>query len=183
VTKSRLMGVPCMVPTGWLDHPLRTTRCVRKGLLEGRLMGWMNKFTLLDDATRGFGGAGAGRWGGEASRRQRLIGVHDPGGDRRLLFGAGAAEAGAGAKQERIGARPEICTTTSSNLVFLRKFWKGYHISDANQKNYVSRRGAGTQSRREGCGSLISAPPRLCARRFWLRPEAALGQFCVSRYW
>ncbi len=64
-------------------------------------------------------------------------------------------------------------TTTSSNLVFLRKFSKGYHVNHGNQKNYVSRRDAGTQGRQEGCGSLISAPPRLCARRFWLRPSAA----------
>jgi hypothetical protein len=61
--------------------------------------------------------------------------------------------------------------TTSSNLAFLRKFWKGWHVSQENQKSYVSRRGAEMQGRKDGCGSLIPAPPRLCARRFWLRPN------------
>jgi hypothetical protein len=37
--------------------------------------------------------------------------------------------------------------TTSSNLVFLRKFWKGWHVSQENQKSYVSRRGAGQERR------------------------------------
>jgi hypothetical protein len=71
-----------------------------------------------------------------------------------------------------------VRTATCSNLVFLRKFWKGCHVNHANHRNYVSRRGAGTQGRKDRLGSLISASPRLCARRFWLRPEAALGSPC-----
>jgi hypothetical protein len=70
-----------------------------------------------------------------------------------------------------------ICTATSPNPVFLRKSWQGRHGSHANPRNYVSRRDAGTQGRKDGCGSLISAPPRLRARRFWLRPKAALGDW------
>jgi hypothetical protein len=56
---------------------------------------------------------------------------------------------------------------TSSNLVLLCS------VSHADQKNYVSRRDAGTQGGKDDCGSLASAPPRLCARGFWLRPKAA----------
>jgi hypothetical protein len=44
----------------------------------------------------------AGRGAAEAGRRDRLAGVHDSGGERRLPFGAGegATEAVAEAKQE-----------------------------------------------------------------------------------
>ncbi len=68
-------------------------------------MGWMNKFTLLNAAVGGFRGGPAGWWGGADGRRQRLIGVHDPCGGSRLLFGAGEGptEAVAGAKQVCIG--------------------------------------------------------------------------------
>ncbi len=60
-----------------------------------------NKFTLLDDAMGGFGGAAAEGWSSDTSRRQRLVGMHHPGGERRHLFGAGEGptEAVAGAKQ------------------------------------------------------------------------------------
>jgi len=62
----------------------------------------MNMFTLLDDAVRGFGGAAAREWAGKADRQRQLLGLHDPGGGRRHLFGVGEgpAEAAAGAKQQ-----------------------------------------------------------------------------------
>ena len=60
-----------------------------------------NKFTLLDDAMRGFGGAAAVGWVGETDQQPQLPRVHHPGGKRRRLFGGGEgpAEAVAGAKQ------------------------------------------------------------------------------------
>ncbi len=66
-------------------------------------MDGMNKLTALGGIAGGFRGVPAGEWGGEAGRRQRLVAVHDPGGERRHLFGVGegSAEAVAGAKQER----------------------------------------------------------------------------------
>ena len=48
--------------------PAGTTWQVLEVLAEGRLMDGMRKFTLLDDAMRGFGGAAAGGWVGEADR-------------------------------------------------------------------------------------------------------------------
>jgi hypothetical protein len=62
-----------------------------------------NKFTLLDNAVRGFGDlAATGRIGAADGRRQ-LIGLHDLGGGRRRPFGVGEgpAEAVAEAKQAR----------------------------------------------------------------------------------
>ena len=90
-----------MTPAGWPDHLLKTARRVQKGLPESRLAGGTRKFTLLDDAIRGFAGAAAGEWVGEFGRRQHLVGVHDPGGVGRHQFGVGEgpAAAGAGAKQ------------------------------------------------------------------------------------
>lgn len=51
----------------------------------------------------GLRGAAAEGWDGNASRRQRLTGIRDPGGERHHLFGVGEglAEAAAGAKQDR----------------------------------------------------------------------------------
>ncbi len=65
-------------------------------------MGRMNMFTVLDKPVGGLRGAPVGRWGDEAGRRQRLVGMRQPSGERRPLFGAdeGPAEAVAGAKQE-----------------------------------------------------------------------------------
>jgi hypothetical protein len=62
----------------------------------------MNMFTLLAGPGGGCRDGPARRRGDEAGRRQRLVGVHDPGGVRRLLFGIGEgpAEAVAGAKQD-----------------------------------------------------------------------------------
>ena len=68
-------------------------------------MDGMRKFTVLAALGWGLKGAAAGRWGDEAGRRQRLVGMHDPGGKRRHLFGVGEgpAEAVAGAKQDGLG--------------------------------------------------------------------------------
>ncbi len=68
----------------------------------------MRKFTLLDAAAGGFRGVPATGWGGEDGRRQRLIGIHDPSGERRLLFGVGEGptEAVAEAKQEADNGYP-----------------------------------------------------------------------------
>ena len=65
-------------------------------------MGEMNKLTALDNLVRALRSVAAGRWDGEAGRRQRLVGRCDPGGERRHLFGAGEdpTEAAAEAKQE-----------------------------------------------------------------------------------
>ena len=61
-------------------------------------------FTLLAGPPEGFRGVPAGGWAGEAGRRQRLVGIRDPGGIRRRLFGVGEgpAKAVAEAKQERV---------------------------------------------------------------------------------
>ena len=93
-----------MIPAGRLNHRPRAAWRAPKALLQGHLMERMNNFTLLDDAMQGFGGAAAGGVG-EIGRRRQLVGLHDPGSERRRLFGVGEspAEAGAGAKQERDG--------------------------------------------------------------------------------
>ena len=64
-------------------------------------MAGMRKFTLLGKAVGGFRGLPAGRSAGEDGQRQRSVGIHDPGGKCRHLFGAGEgpAEAVAEAKQ------------------------------------------------------------------------------------
>jgi len=92
-----------MTLAGWLNRRSGATWRARKVLLEGRLMARMNKFTLLDDAVRGFGSAAAEGWVGETDRQRQRSGLHDSGGVRRHLFGVGEglAEAGVGAKQDR----------------------------------------------------------------------------------
>lgn len=66
-------------------------------------MARMSKFTFLAGPGGGFRGVPAGQWSSETGRRQRLAGIHHPGGGRRHLFGAGQgpADAVAGAKQGR----------------------------------------------------------------------------------
>jgi hypothetical protein len=68
-------------------------------------MGRMNKLTVLGATLRGFGGVPPGRSIGDASRRQRLTGSCDPGGERRYLVGVGEgpAEAVAGVNQVSMG--------------------------------------------------------------------------------
>jgi hypothetical protein len=65
-------------------------------------MARMGKFTPLAGPAERCGGGSPGGWGGKAGRRQPLVGIHDPGAERRRLFGAGEGptEAGAGAKQD-----------------------------------------------------------------------------------
>jgi len=65
-------------------------------------MGRMNKLTFLGGTAGSLRGAGARGWTGEVGRRQRLIGMREPGGERRHLFGVGEgpAEAVAGARQD-----------------------------------------------------------------------------------
>ena len=67
-------------------------------------MGKMNKLTALGGTPRGLRGVLPRGRGDGAGRRQRLVGIRDPGGKRRRLFGVGGgpAEAGAGAKQETV---------------------------------------------------------------------------------
>ena len=100
-----------MMPAGWPSHLVRTGRWAVKALPQGCLVARMRKFTLLDDATPGFGGTAADDGIGEADRRQQLAGPGEPGGKRRHLFGVGRgpAEAVAEAKQESMGVMPEIC--------------------------------------------------------------------------
>ena len=78
-------------------------------------MGETRTFTRLGNAVRGFGGAAAGRSASEAGRRQRLVGMRDPGGEHRHVLGVGEspAEAVTGAKQEG-RMMPEICVNLVS---------------------------------------------------------------------
>jgi hypothetical protein len=94
-------GILWMMPAAWRNPLPGVLWQARKALPEGRLVARMNKFTLLDDATQGFGGAAPGAWVGETSRRQRLVGIPDPGGESRHLFGVGESPAEAGAEQGR----------------------------------------------------------------------------------
>jgi hypothetical protein len=98
-----------MLPT-WLSRPATAAWRALEALSEGGLVARMNKFTLLGDAKWAFGRAAESSGVGEAGRRQRLAGIHDPGGERRHLFGAGEgpAEAVAEAKQDWV-VMPEIC--------------------------------------------------------------------------
>ncbi len=109
--KAKPMRMLWMVPAGWLnDLPGAASRPF-DALPEHHKTHGTNKFTLLDDAVRGIGGAAAGRRIDETGWRQRLVRVHHPSGECRHLFGVGEgpAEAIAGAKQGRMGARPEFC--------------------------------------------------------------------------
>ncbi len=82
-----------------------------------------NKFTLLEAVAGGFRGVSAGEWNDELGRRQRLIGMHNPGGGRRLLFGTGEglADAVAGAKQGNDNGYPQsfVPVLTSANTAAL----------------------------------------------------------------
>ncbi len=96
-----------MMLAGWRSSPPEGTWRTPKAPSVSRLMGWMNKFMLPAHPAEGFSGGPAGEWHSETGRRQRLVGVRDPGGKRRLLFGAGKgpAEAVARTKQESTEAR------------------------------------------------------------------------------
>jgi len=68
------------------------------------------------------------------------------------------------------------CTAKASHLVFLASIFNEDRVSPISEKNYISRRDAGTRSSKWVFILPLSAPPRLCASRFWLRPKAALGR-------
>ena len=90
-----------MAPAGWLDDLPGAASQALEALPECHLGAGTNKFTLLASPAGGIGRPAAGGWVGKASRRQRLTGVCDPGGERRHLFGVGEGptEAVAEAKQ------------------------------------------------------------------------------------
>ena len=83
-------------------------------------MGWMRMFTVLADPGRGCRGGPAGGWGGEARQRQHLVGVHDPRGERRLLFGVG--EGLAEAKQGRASNTDRL--RPGGQLAWESRSWK-----------------------------------------------------------
>ena len=109
VMKAIPMGTLWMMPAGWQNRLSGVLWRALETLSEGRLGHGMNIYTLLDDAGRAFGGAAAGEWDDETGRRQRLVEIHDPSGERRLLFGVGEGptEAVAEAKQESVGVRKD----------------------------------------------------------------------------
>jgi len=72
--KVKPMGTLWMMPAGWLNHRPGAPEWALEALPGGRLMGRMNKFTLLDDAVRGFGDAAAGGWVGDTGRRRLVVG-------------------------------------------------------------------------------------------------------------
>jgi len=104
------MGMPWMIPAGWLDDLPGAASEALEAPPERHLTHGTNIYALLDDAVRGFGGAAAEGWDDEAGRRQRVTRRSDSGGERRHLFGVGEgpAEAVAGAKQDWV-VMPEIC--------------------------------------------------------------------------
>jgi len=65
VVKAKPVGMLWMMPAGWLNHLPGAAWLALGTPSQGRLMGRTNKFTLLDDSLRGFGGAAAG--GGSVS--------------------------------------------------------------------------------------------------------------------
>jgi len=78
-----------MMLAGWLNYRLGAAWRARKALSEGHLMGWTNKFTLLDGAVRGIGGAAAEGQVGEAGQQRQLLRLYDVGDERRRRFGVG----------------------------------------------------------------------------------------------
>ena len=97
-----------MVPVGRRSELPRVPWETLEPLPEGCLMARMRKFTLLDVALGGLGGMPAEGWVGEISRRQRLTGRGDPGGECRLLFGVGEGPT------EAVARRQQCCKTPLS---------------------------------------------------------------------
>jgi hypothetical protein len=93
---------------GWLNHLPRARWRAPNAPLQDPPVGWTNDFTVLDAAVGGLRGVPARGQDDEVSRRQHPVGMREPGGGSRLLFGAGEgpAEAVAGAKQESEDRRP-----------------------------------------------------------------------------
>ena len=71
-----------MMPAGWLNRMPGAAGPALEVLPEGLRMDGMNKFTFLDDAVRGFGGAAEGGQVGEDGRRRRVVGLQRGGGYR-----------------------------------------------------------------------------------------------------
>jgi hypothetical protein len=102
----------------WLDHPAAVTPLAPEVRSEGRLMARTSKSTLLAGP--------AGGWGGKAGRRQRLLGVRDPGSERGHLSGVGPgpAEAVAGAKQEY----RDYCVSATRESGRVGQKWVSRHL-------------------------------------------------------
>ncbi len=117
----------------------------------GHPMGWTNKFTLLADPGRGFGGVAAGEWSNETGRRQRLVGIHHPGGERRLLFGVGEGptKAIAEAKQGRTCVQSSTTAGEQGSGGLPLVGWE----LEALDRSYQSWRPGARQSARQRCTS------------------------------
>jgi hypothetical protein len=63
-----------MMPVGWLNDLLAAASRTLEALPEHHPTHGTNKFTLLDDAVRGIGGAAAAGWVSEADWRQ-IVGL------------------------------------------------------------------------------------------------------------
>ena len=95
----------------------------------------------------------------------------------RLGPGTGGRNPGSLAERNVISAQEcHPCTAKAPHLVLLASIFNEDSVSPQSEKNYISRRDAGTRSSKWGSILPLSAPPRLCASRFWLRPKAALGR-------
>lgn len=103
VMKVISVGMPWMMPVGWRNRLPRAPWRASEVLPEGCPGHGTNKFTLLDAAVRGVRGLPAEEWSSETGRRQHLLGIHDPSGERRLLFsvGEGPTEAKQGRTREQ----------------------------------------------------------------------------------
>jgi hypothetical protein len=115
VIEAKPIGMLWMTPAGRPDHLLRMARRAQKDLPESRLVARMNKFTLLDDAVRGFGGAAAEGWVSETDRQRQLTGMHDADGERRHLFGTGEGPTEAVAEAKQVSRGVE-------RIQFVKKF-------------------------------------------------------------
>jgi hypothetical protein len=99
-------GMLWMMSAAWRNLPPGALWRAPRALLEGCLVARTNKFTLLDDAMGGSGGAATGTGTGKAGRQRQVARLHDAGGERRHLFGVGEGPAAAvvGAEQGSRGA-------------------------------------------------------------------------------
>jgi hypothetical protein len=124
VTEVKPRGMLWMMSAAWRNLPPGALWRAPRALLEGRSVARTNKFTLLDDVVRVSGGAAAEGWVGDAGRRQRLTGIHDPGGECRHLFGADEGPAEAGAKQES----EDQCLSESCESGRVGQKWVSRHV-------------------------------------------------------
>jgi hypothetical protein len=131
VTEVKSRGMLWMMSAAWRNLPPGALWRAPRALLEGRSVARTNKFTLLDDVVRVSGGAAAEGWVGDAGRRQRLTGIHDPGGECRHLFGADEGPAEAGAKQKRVNPSRSICSAICSSRAPLGYGWASVALRPA----------------------------------------------------